>query len=76
SHETHALKQLKEDRSSVILKADKGNVIVIMDKTDYMNKIKELLDDQSEFCSVNNDESAVHGSLRERKNRAINKEQS
>jgi len=49
---------LKEDRSIVILRADKGNAIVIMDKIDYMNEVKELLNDQGKFCSVKEDESA------------------
>jgi len=49
---------LKEDRSIVILRADKGNAIVIMDKIDYMNEVKELLNDQGKFCSVKEDELA------------------
>ncbi len=49
---------MKEDRSIGILRADKGNAIVIMDKIDYMNEVKELLNDQGKFCSVKEDELA------------------
>ncbi|CAF1540560.1 unnamed protein product, partial [Rotaria sordida] len=56
--EIKALKELKEDRSIIILRADKGNAVVIMNKLDYMNKVKELLEDQNKFCPVKNDESA------------------
>ncbi|CAF2905862.1 unnamed protein product [Rotaria sp. Silwood2] len=54
SDETEAFKELKEDQE---------DGVVIMDKTDYMKKIKELLDDQSEFRSDNNDESVKDENL-------------
>ncbi|CAF4293617.1 unnamed protein product [Rotaria sordida] len=56
--EIKALKELKEDRSIIILRADKGNAVVIMNKLDYMNKVEELLEDQNKFCPVKKDESA------------------
>ena len=55
--EHQALKQLKEDKSVVLLKADKGNAIVIMDKNDYYKKVKELLTDHTKFTPVKEDET-------------------
>ena len=36
--ETKAIKKLKDDGSKVILTADKGMAIVVMDKQDYLNR--------------------------------------
>ena len=41
--EFRALKELKEDRSRMILTADKGVALVIIDKNDYIQKAEELL---------------------------------
>jgi len=44
--EREALKNLKEDRGRVITKADKGNCFVVMDRTDYDEKMEALLNDR------------------------------
>ena len=44
-----ALKELKENSSLFILKADKGNSTVILDRDDYDLKIRHLLEDQSTY---------------------------
>ena len=36
-----ALKSLRNDASIVILPADKGNVTVVMDKKEYVSKMKK-----------------------------------
>ena len=41
--EYKALKELKEDKSRIILTADKGVALVTMDKVEYNKKAKELL---------------------------------
>ena len=41
--ERQALKRLKTDENIVILPADKGRVTVVMDKTDYYDKMDHLL---------------------------------
>ena len=41
--ENKALKELKEDKSRIILTADKVVALVIMDKADYNKKAEELL---------------------------------
>ena len=41
--EQHALKRLRNDKDIVILPADKGRVTVVMDKTDYHDKMDALV---------------------------------
>ena len=43
------LTTLKNDPNIVILKADKGNSIVILNKSDYTSKMNNILDDSSKF---------------------------
>lgn len=55
SHEElAALKSLKSNENIVICKADKGNSIVILDKSTYMNKAEEILKGK-QFESLSND---------------------
>ena len=44
--ERPALKRLKTDKDIVILPADKGRVTVVMDRTDYHDKMNELVNDK------------------------------
>ena len=48
--EKEALKELKKDENSVILKAAKGNVV--MNATEYNDKINCLLSDSSIYCKL------------------------
>ena len=50
--EWRAVKQLQEDDAILILKADKGNMTVVMDKTTYGDKAAELLDDNATYDRV------------------------
>ena len=43
SEERRGLAQLKKDKDRVVLIADKGVAMVVMDKQDYINKAEELL---------------------------------
>ena len=45
--EKEAIKTLREDSSHVVLTADKGVALVVMDKSQYVNKCMTLLDDTS-----------------------------
>ena len=45
-HEKRASSDLKKDESIVIMKADKGNCFVMMDRSDYNLKMQALLDDK------------------------------
>ena len=50
SKEEHlALKDLIKNRDLVIQKADKGNTVVILNKNDYISKLKVILSDSSKF---------------------------
>ena len=50
-----ALTQLKQDSSRVVLTADNGVVMVIMDQQDYTNKAQALLDDTNTYKIINKD---------------------
>ena len=50
-----ALKILSRDENIVILKPDKGNGVVILNKEDYINKVNTILNDSSKFEIVNSD---------------------
>ena len=47
--EQKALKRLKTDENIVILPADKGRVTVVMDKTDYNDKMDSLVNDKQTY---------------------------
>ena len=44
-----ALKRLRNDNDILILPADKGRMTVVMDKTDYHDKMDELLNDKQTY---------------------------
>ena len=50
-----ALNSLKKDKSIIIRKADKGNVVALLNKLDYINKINCVLSDTKRFKQVNYD---------------------
>jgi len=47
--EKKALRDIKKDNSRVIMKADKGNCFVIMDRDEYENKMESLLADRNTY---------------------------
>ena len=47
--ERQALKRPKTDKDIVILPADKGRVIVLKDRTDYHDKMNELVNDKQTY---------------------------
>jgi len=48
-HERRALNDFKKDQSRVVMKADKGNCFVLMDRSDYDNKMETLLNDRNTY---------------------------
>ena len=46
------MKDLKSDSNIVIIRADKGNSTVVMDKTSYNNQLREMLQDQDVYGKV------------------------
>ena len=47
--EKKAMCELKRDNSIVIIKADKGNAVVVMDRNDYEKQTGEMLDDNNVY---------------------------
>ena len=64
-----ALKNLKDDHERVIMKADKGNCFVVMDKTDYDTKMEALLVDRDTYHPV--DKSPFSNIEKELNNRLL-----
>ena len=44
-----AIKQLKADKDRIILTTDKGIALVILEKKDYIEKAKQLLQDANTY---------------------------
>nr|VZI23014.1 unnamed protein product [Spirometra erinaceieuropaei] len=53
--ERDALRELKADKDIVIVPADKGRSTVVLDRTDYLQKAKNLLEDRRFYvpCETN-----------------------
>ena len=51
--ELAALKSLSEDKNIIISRPDKGNGVVLLDKSDYKEKMHTLLSDTSKFEKTN-----------------------
>ena len=49
-----ALRELKKDRGHIVLTADKGVAMVVMDRQDYINKANQLLN-QNTYKVISND---------------------
>ena len=47
--EWEALNDLRKDDSIIITRPDKGNGVVIINKLDYLNKMKQLISDETKF---------------------------
>ena len=50
-----ALLALKKDPDRVLLSADKGNCVVVMDKHDYREKALSLLNDRNAYSILKSD---------------------
>ncbi|BHF73961.1 hypothetical protein SprV_0401704500 [Sparganum proliferum] len=52
TEEEKALRSLKTDDKIVIMSADKGGAIVIVDKADYVNKANQIFDDREAYAPL------------------------
>ena len=52
NEENKALRNLKKDATRIIMKADRGNCLVIMDRSDYDSKMENLLQDENTYTVV------------------------
>lgn len=57
--ERHALKRLRNDKDIVILPADKGRVTVVMDKTDYHDKMDAIVNDKQTYKELKRDPTSA-----------------
>ena len=57
--EVQALAELKKDQSRVILTADKGVTLVVMDRVEYNSKAQELLKDGGTYKRVKSDPTVL-----------------
>jgi hypothetical protein len=53
--ETKALRELKQRTDIVILKADKGNSTVVLDRSDYDKKVLDIVEDKSTYQKLRSD---------------------
>ena len=51
--ELKALDNSVKNKDIVIQKVDKGNNVVILNRSDYISKLSKILDDTSKFKGVN-----------------------
>ena len=49
------LKNLARDKSIIITKADKGRMVVVLDREDYLNKMESLINDGTTFKRIDED---------------------
>jgi len=74
--EHQALEKLSKDKTIIITKADKGNAVVIQNKSDYIIKIQQLLQTDGKFKMLKEDEtvsreSSLQRTLRRLSNHAL-----
>ena len=63
--EREAIKTLREDTSRVVLTADKGVALVVMDKSQYVNKCMALLDDTKVYKPCKDTTKKLHRDVQE-----------
>ena len=54
-HKHDILKKLRRNKNIVVLKPDKGNGVVILDRSDYSRKILEIIENTGKFVKLDND---------------------
>ena len=52
--EKNALKDLKSDETIIVTKADKGNSVVVINRTDYQNQVTKMLEDKTVYKHITN----------------------
>ena len=68
---TSLLEQLQKDKSLIVTKPDKGKGIVLLNKVDYINKTKEILDDNTKFKKLEGDCFRIILKLEDKLNRLL-----
>jgi len=55
-----AIQSLKNNPSLVICKQDKGNEVVLLNKTNYVTKMESLFSDTNKFKKIDSDNNLKH----------------
>ena len=71
SEHVKILKRLSKDKNLLILKPDKGNGIVLLDRDVYFNKMNDILDDREKFKPVHGDCLKIIFKLEDKLNRFL-----
>ncbi|XP_064469556.1 uncharacterized protein LOC135384275 [Ornithodoros turicata] len=53
--ERNAMKKLQADSDIIVLPSDKGKSTVVLDRTEYLQKMHNLVDDESRFTKLESD---------------------
>ena len=61
--EVKALNNLVKNKDLVIQKADKGNNVIVLNRSDYISKLGKILEDTSKFKRVNIEERKALNNL-------------
>ena len=69
--EFDTLKSLIRNKELIIQKTDKGNNVVLLNRKDYISKMKLILADTSEFEKIQVDDSKVINQLNHMENKII-----
>ena len=69
--EFDALKSLIRNKELIIQKADKGNTVVLLNRKDYISKMKLILADTSKFKKIRIDDSKVLNHLIQMENKIV-----
>ena len=64
-----AINRLRKNDDILITKPDKGSGVILLNKSDYVDKVNKILDDQSKFkrlgpVSSNNDPASIESRLK------------
>lgn len=65
------LKELGSNKDVIIVKPDKGKGVVIMNRDDYLRKMKVILNDNTKFRKVNGDLFDINVKLEDKLNRLL-----
>lgn len=69
----NTLKNLAKDETITICRPDKGRGVVLLDRSDYVNKVEQLLNDSSKFSKLDVDPFLLSLRLEDKINRTLKK---
>jgi len=67
------IKSIAGNKSIYVTRPDKGNGIVILDRSQYLDKVNTILSDQTKFCKVDENEAKLLLRLEDKLNNVLRK---